>query len=63
VGTSFNEIKFPMLLAYAEENGVISENQYNYFEFVVTLNGETYSVKATRARDGSNFAIMRSKQI
>jgi len=59
-GAAVEEIKFPQLLAYAEVNGQLLSQQANYFEFSIDLDETNYLVKATRAYDGSNCAIIRS---
>ncbi len=61
-GTAFEEIKFPQLIAYAEERGVITSKNSNHVEFMVDIDGGVYSVSVSRALDGSNCAILRSRR-
>jgi len=60
--TAFQEIKFPQVLAYAEEMGTVTQKESNYFEFLILINSRTYLVKVSRAHDGSNCAVFQSKE-
>lgn len=61
VGSSFKELKFAQVLAYAQENGAITKQTSDYFEFIVNIEAQAYSVYITKTFDGSNRAIFRSK--
>ena len=61
-GTAFQEIKFPQVLAYAEEMGTVTQKESNYFKFLITINSSTYLVKVSRAHDGSNCAVFHSEK-
>lgn len=62
-GTAIAELKFPQVLAYAEEKGVIFERDRDSFSFLITISGEMYSVGIVRAPDGSNCAVFRCSQL
>lgn len=62
LGTAFEEIKFPQVLSYAQEVGIIIQKETNYFEFEVNIYDCIYSVNVSRATDGSNCAILHSKK-
>ena len=61
LGAAFDEIKYPQVLAYAEENGTVLNKVNDYFEFNVNIQGAVYYVSVGRAHDGSNSAVLRSR--
>ncbi len=61
--TAIAELKFPQVLAYAEEVGVITEKDSDSFVFIIKISGESYNVKVGRAPDGSNCAIFRCSRL
>lgn len=61
IGTAFQEVKFPQVLAYAEEMGTLIKKESNYFKFIIIINSTTYLVEVGRAHDGSNCAVFHSE--
>lgn len=61
--TAITELKFPQVLAYAEEVGVITERGRDLFVFSIIISGKLYNVRVTRAPDGSNCAIFKCSHI
>ena len=61
LGTAFDEIKYPQVVAYAEENGTILIKSDGYCEFNTRINETVYLVTVNRAPDGSNCAVFRSR--
>lgn len=61
-GSAFEEIKFPQVLAYAEEMGTVTQKESSFFAFLIKINSTVYSVKVNRTQDGSNCAVFHSEK-